>query len=173
MTILQQLLSNQVLVCGLAGWWLAQALKVPIHWIFTRELDFSQWFASGGMPSSHSSLMVGTTVAVGLYHGFDTALFAVSMAITMIVTYDASGVRRQAGFHAARINDMRQQFEIITDRFNEFVSQFDDFLAGKPIDENHLLEERLKEVIGHTPAQVYGGTILGIITTIIIWLIWP
>jgi uncharacterized protein len=171
--MLRQLLSNQVLVCGLVGWWLAQALKVPIHWYFTRELDFSQWFASGGMPSSHSSLVMGTTVAIGLYDGFDTSLFALAMAITMIVTYDASGVRRQAGFHAARINDMRKQFELVTDSFNEFISQFDDFLAGKPLIENKLLEERLKEVIGHTPAQVYGGTFLGIVTTIIIWLIWP
>lgn len=169
----RQLFSNQVLICGLVGWWLAQALKVPIHWYFTRKLDFSQWFASGGMPSSHSSLVVGTTVAIGLYEGFDTPLFALAMAITMIVTYDASGVRRQAGFHAARINDMRQQFELLTDSINEFIEQFDDFLAGKPIIENDLLEERLKEVIGHTPAQVYGGTILGIATSIIIWLIWP
>lgn len=171
--MLRQLLSNQVLVCGLAGWWLAQALKVPIHWFFTRELDFSQWFASGGMPSSHSSLVVGTTVAIGLYEGFDTPLFALAMAMSMIVTYDARGVRRQAGFHAARINDMRQQFDLFTQHFNDFIEQFDDFLAGKPLIENDLLEERLKEVIGHTPAQVYGGTILGIITTLIIWLIWP
>lgn len=170
--ILRQLLSNQVLICGLAGWWLAQILKVPIHWIFTREVDMGLWFSSGGMPSSHASLVVGTTTAIGLYIGFDSPLFALSIALTMIVTYDASGVRRQAGFHAVRINDLRYQFNLITENFNEFIGQFDDFLAGKPLAENELLEERLKEVIGHTPAQVYTGTLLGILTSWIIWALW-
>ena len=171
--IWRELAANQVLICGLAGWWLAQALKVPIHWIFTRQWNLGLWFSSGGMPSSHSSLVVGTTTAIGLYLGFDSALFAVAMALTMIVTYDASGVRRQAGFHAARINDMKAQIDIFAKNFNEFIDQFDDFIAGKPLIENDFLEDRLKEVIGHTPAQVVGGTILGIITTLIIWTIWP
>lgn len=170
--IWQELAANQVLICGLAGWWLAQFLKVPIHWLFTRQLDLTMWFASGGMPSSHSSLVVGTTTAIGLYVGFDSPVFAVAMALTMIVTYDASGVRRQAGYHAARINDMKQQFDQFTRNFNEFLTQFDDFMAGKPLMENEALEERLKEVLGHTPAQVVGGTLLGIVTTLIIWSFW-
>jgi acid phosphatase family membrane protein YuiD len=170
--ILRDIVTNQVLICGLAGWWLAQLLKVPIHWLFTREWDLGLWFSSGGMPSSHSSLVVGTTVAIGLYVGFDSPLFAVAVALTMIVTYDASGVRRQAGFHAARINDMKQQFDLFTQHFNEFIDQFDDFIAGKPLIENQVLEERLKEVIGHTPAQVIGGTILGIVTSLVIWSLW-
>jgi len=105
---------------------------------------------TGGMPSSHSALMTAITLAIGLYHGFDTPIFALGVAITMIVTYDAAGVRQQAGIHAQRINVL-----------------FDELLHGHPINEKDL-----REVIGHTPLEVLGGILLGLVVATSQWLIW-
>jgi acid phosphatase family membrane protein YuiD len=112
---------------------------------------WAMFFAAGGMPSSHSALLVSGTLAVGLYHGFDNPLFGIAVAITMIVTHDASGVRRQAGMHAERINVL-----------------FEELLKGHIWDENDL-----KEVIGHTPLEVAGGIILGLLVAIVQWKVWP
>jgi hypothetical protein len=102
------------------------------------------------MPSSHSALMVASTLTTGMYYGFDTPIFALGVAITMIVVYDAAGVRRQAGMHAERINVL-----------------FDELLHG------HLWsEEELREVIGHTPLEVTGGILLGFLVAGAEWLIW-
>jgi acid phosphatase family membrane protein YuiD len=92
--------------------------------------------------------MVGATTGIGLHDGFDTSVFALSVAITMIVLYDAAGVRRQAGMHAQKINVL-----------------IEELLAGHPVSEEQLLE-----VIGHTPMEVSGGVLLGIAVGIIYWL---
>ncbi len=151
MNIFEQLIYNKVLDAVLAGWLIAQALKIPTEYLRSRRWMWSMFFAPGGMPSSHSALMVAGTVATGLYHGFDTPVFAIAVGITMIVVHDAAGVRRQAGFHAERINFL-----------------FEELLKG------HAWSEKdLKEVIGHTPLEVIGGIILGFIVAITEWLIWP
>ena len=95
--------------------------------------------------------MVTTTLCIGLYYGFGSPLFALSFAILMIVIYDATGVRRQAGFHAQKINLM-----------------FEEFFSGRPIP-----QERLKEVLGHSPRQVIGGIVLGTLVALTIYGIWP
>ncbi len=102
------------------------------HRIFTRSRRWlwAMFFAAGGMPSSHTALMVSGTLAVALYHGFDSPIFGIAVAATMIIAHDAAGVRRQAGIHAERINVL-----------------FEELLKGHMWDENEL-----KEVIGHTPA---------------------
>ena len=102
--MLIELLKNHVLIAGLTAWGLAQFLKVPIYYALTRKVNFAWMFSSGGMPSSHSALMTATTTGIGLHIGFDTPVFALAFALTMIVTYDAAGVRRQAGIHAEKIN---------------------------------------------------------------------
>ncbi len=94
--------------------------------------------------------MTGTVFAIGLYHGFDNPIFALGVAITMIVTYDAAGVRRQAGIHAQRINLL-----------------FGELLNGHPVSEKDL-----REVLGHTPLEVMGGILLGLIVATGQWLIW-
>ncbi len=151
MIILDQLLHNKVLIAVLEGWLIAQALKIPTEYFRSRRWMWAMFFAPGGMPSSHSALLVSGTIAVGLYHGFDNPLFGIAVAITMIVVHDAAGVRRQAGMHAERINLL-----------------FDELLKGHMWDENAL-----KEVIGHTPLEVVGGIILGFIVAIGQWIIWP
>ncbi len=143
----QQLLNNPILIAGLTAWGLAQVLKIPVDYILYRRFSIAPMFSSGGMPSSHSALMTATTTAIGLYSGFDTPAFALAFALSMIVTYDAAGVRRQAGIHAEKINLL-----------------FKELLTGHPIS-----EERLKEVLGHTPQQVFVGSLLGIAIALLLW----
>ena len=144
------LIQNQELIAGLIAWLLAQIIKLPLDYLWTRKWNWALLITTGGMPSSHSSLVTGTVFAIGLYNGFDSPLFALGVAITMIVTYDAAGVRRQAGIHAQRINVL-----------------FDELLRG------HIFSEKdLREVLGHTPLEVAGGILLGIIVATAQWLIW-
>jgi len=144
------LFQNKALIAGLVAWLLAQVIKLPLNYFYTRKWNWALLLTTGGMPSSHSSLMTATVFAIGLYHGFDDPLFALGVAITMIVTYDAGGVRRQAGIHAQRINVL-----------------FGELLHGHPISEKDL-----REVLGHTPLEVMGGILLGLVVATAQWLIW-
>src|SRR5512136_975924 len=100
------ILQNNVLIGALVGWLIAQLLKVPIEYLQTHRWNWALLVQAGGMPSSHSALIVGITHGIGLSAGFDTPLFALAFAIAMIVIYDATGIRRQAGTHAEMINAM-------------------------------------------------------------------
>ena len=141
---------NKPLIAGLIAWLLAQVIKIPLDFLRTRKWNWSLLLTTGGMPSSHSSLMTATTLAIGLYHRFNNPLFALGVALTMIVTYDAAGVRQQAGIQAQRINLL-----------------FDELLRGHPINQKDL-----REVIGHTPLEVAGGILLGLIVATSQWLVW-
>lgn len=141
---------NRVLITMLIAWLLAQVIKIPLDYLYTRRWNWALLLSVGGMPSSHTSLLASATMAIGLYHGFDNPLFALGVAITMVVTYDAAGVRRQAGIHAQRINVIFQ--ELLRGRFDQ---------------------NELREVLGHTPLEVTGGVLFGIAVALIVWLIWP
>ena len=142
---------NVVLIAALTAWWIAQIIKVPLEYLHSKKWDWALLFSAGGMPSSHSALVAGATHAIGLYSGFNSPLFALAFAFSMIVIYDATGIRRQAGKHAEIINQM------ITD-----------LASGHP-----LKEETLREVLGHTPLQAFMGTLLGLVTAQIFWFLWP
>jgi len=144
------LFDNKALIAGISAWLLAQIIKVPLDWFRTGHWNWALLLTTGGMPSSHSALMTATTLAIGLYYGLDHPAFALGIAITMIVTYDAAGVRQQAGIHARRINVL-----------------FGELLHGHPISEKDL-----REVLGHTPLEVIGGILLGLVTATGQWLIW-
>ncbi len=146
----EQLISNKVLIVAIIAWGLAQFLKVPIEYIRYRRRNWALWFSSGGMPSSHSALVTAITLSIGLFYGFDTPVFALSTGISMVVIYDAARVRREAGRHAEKINVL----------INEFFS-------GQTIS-----EKQLKEIIGHTPAQVSAGILLGAILAYGFWWVW-
>lgn len=148
--IFREIIGNPVLFVGIFAWFLAQFLKVPIQYILYRKTNWGLWFSSGGMPSSHSALMSSITFAIGMFSGFDTPIFALAFAVSMIVIYDAAGVRREAGRHAEKLNIL----------VNEFFS-------GQPIS-----EKQLKEVIGHTPAQVLAGIALGVGTVLLFYMSW-
>jgi uncharacterized protein len=142
-------LHNTVLISALIAWATAQGLKVPMEYLRSRRWQWAMMLAAGGMPSSHSALIVGATQAIGLHQGYDSPLFALGVVITMIVTYDAAGVRRQAGKHAERINML-----------------FEELMRGQVPD-----EKELREVLGHTPLEVLGGVLWGIGVATLMWLI--
>ncbi|MFZ5966274.1 MAG: divergent PAP2 family protein [Bacillota bacterium] len=141
MTFLQQIFRNEILNAALASWFVAQALKVIITFVQEKRINLYRFVGSGGMPSSHSSLVMGLSTAVGLKAGWDSMLYAIALTFALVIMYDASGVRRAVGKQAIILN------KIIEDRHNH-----------KPIG-----EQRLKELIGHTPFEVFAGAILGII----------
>jgi acid phosphatase family membrane protein YuiD len=137
--VMADLLANRVLVAALLAWTLAQVIKVPLNYALRREWDWSLVLSSGGMPSSHTALVTGVSIGIGLQEGFTSPLFAIAGVVAMIVIYDATGVRRHAGDHARVLNLM-----------------IDELLTGHP-----LAEKELKEVLGHTPREVVGGLLLG------------
>jgi len=136
-----QLAGNYVFVVGFWGWFLAQFFKIFTKWYKTGILSPMAFFDSGGMPSSHSSLCSAVTTAVAIHHGLGSSLFAVCTCFSVIVMYDAMGVRRHAGLQAQVLNAV-----------------VDDLLEGHPVS-----ERKLKEVLGHTPRQVMCGAILGLL----------
>ena len=150
---LADILQNKALIAGLFAWATAQVIKLPIDYIRTHKWNWSLLLTTGGMPSSHSALVTATTLAIGLYYGFNHPTFALGVVITMVVTYDAAGVRQQAGIHAQRINML-----------------FDEIMSGQPLNEKEL--DELREVLGHTPLEVVGGIVLGVLVAIIQWSIW-
>ena len=149
--MLNELFSNKVLMTAMAAWVIGQFLKLPGYYILHRKWNWGMIFSPGGLPSSHSSLITATTLSIGLYHGFSNPLFGLAMAISMIVIYDATGVRRQAGLHARVINEIMQEI-----------------FAGRPVP-----EKKLREVLGHTPFEAIAGILLGILIAISYWLLFP
>ena len=143
---------NPVLIGGLSAWALAQVLKLPIEYFRSRNWDWSLLLRAGGMPSSHSALVTAGAHGIGLFVGFDSTLCALSVALALIVIYDATGIRRQAGKHATIINAMVQ-----------------DILEG------HALrsQEKLREVLGHSPIEALVGFLLGLGTAQLIYFLWP
>jgi acid phosphatase family membrane protein YuiD len=147
---LLSLFQNHVLWSALAAWGLAQGLKIPLDYIQSRRWNWALLLSAGGMPSSHAALAVAAAHAIGLYDGFGSSLFAIAVVICMVVIYDATGIRRQAGIHAQTINVL-----------------VDELLKGHPVSENQL-----REVLGHTPLEVAGGFVLGLVVTQLLWFVW-
>ena len=145
------LIHNNVLIAAILSWIIGQFLKAPLDYVLNKRWNWGIILSPGGMPSSHSALVTSVTLAIGLQEGFGTPLFALAFAISMIVIYDAAGVRRQAGIHAERINEMMK-------------SLFEG--SGIP-------EKELKEVLGHTPFEVITGVILGIIISVVLYWLLP
>ena len=133
------------------SWTIGQFLKAPLDYVLNKRWNWGIILSPGGMPSSHSALVTSVTLAIGLQEGFGSPLFALSFAISMIVIYDAAGVRRQAGIHAERINEMMKSF-----------------FEGRGIP-----EKELKEVLGHTPFEVITGVILGIVISLVLYWLLP
>ena len=142
------------LVTCIVAWIVSSILKIPVFFFMHRKFNIKLAFGTGGMPSSHSATLSGTTLAIGLFSGFDDPAFAIAVAITMIVVYDAAGVRREAGYHAEALNRMLDDWFVI---------------AKTPNEE----QKKLKEMLGHTPVEVVGGVLTGLATALILWLIWP
>ena len=132
-----QILDNAVLAWGLAACGLAQLSKLLIEFIVHRRFRPAVLIETGGMPSSHSALVTGTAAAAGWQEGFASPVFALASTVAFVVMYDASGVRRAAGFTAERVNALP------------------DTLWVTP------LEKPLKERLGHSRLEVLVGSLLG------------
>ena len=141
MNFFEGVISNPAFEVAFFSWLCAQILKVFTNLHKDRKLDLYRLVGSGGMPSSHSSFVMGLSTAIGLMEGWDSSVYAVSLVFSLIVMYDASGVRRSVGKQAMIINHMITEF----------------YKTHK------IKEEKLKELVGHTPYEVFAGALLGII----------
>ncbi len=138
---------NRVLFFALFWWGLVQLVKVPIYYLRYRKFKPGLLVSAGGMPSSHSSLVCALTTATALHDGMNSTAFAICFVLSMVVMYDAAGVRHAASIQARLINKM-----------------IDELFEGHPIN-----EERLKELLGHTRVEVFVGALIGIFGTLLLW----
>ena len=133
------------LVVPILVWIAIQSFKVMYDLVVTKKFNFKRIMGAGGMPSSHSAIVTGLATLIGKYPGVDTPIFAVSFIVALVVMYDACGVRRAAGKQAALLNK----------------------IVETPGLTNVQVQERLVEVLGHTPLQVIVGATIGIIVGLV------
>lgn len=140
------LLQNRIILASLSGWLVAQSIKVMLGIIREKRFNFRWFVGSGGMPSSHAATVTALATSVGLSVGFATAPFAISAVLAFVIMFDSQGVRRQSGHQAEALNKI-----------------FEDIYWNKGIQ-----QERLKELFGHTPVEVFAGSCIGILTAILV-----
>lgn len=138
---LQKAINNKYIYIPLIVWFCIQVFKVVSDLITTKKFNFKRIMGAGGMPSSHSAVVTSLATLIGKYQGVDTPIFAMSLIFAMVVMYDAAGVRRAAGKQATLLNKIVQT----------------PGLSGVQV------QEKLVEVLGHTPLQVFVGAFIGII----------
>ena len=138
-----ELLQNRLLVSALLAWLAAQVIKTILYSLTNRTLDLRRLFGDGGMPSGHSATVTALAASAAFSCGLDSAAFAISAILAVVVMHDAMGVRRQAGKHAKAINELMETL-------------------GSDI----APEEKLQEFLGHTPLQVCLGAVLGFLVAL-------
>lgn len=138
---LLKFLSNKCIYIPFLLWLTIQAFKVIYDLVKTKQFNFKRIMGAGGMPSSHSAVVTSLAVLIGRGCGFDSEIFALSIIFAAVVMYDAAGVRRAAGKQARLLNK----------------------IVNTPGLSNLEVREKLTEVLGHTPKEVFVGAIIGII----------
>lgn len=128
------------------AWFISQVLKVIRGNLVERRFDFRWLFDTGGLPSSHSATVGALSTSVGRYYGFGSIPFLITLVFTVITMFDAAGVRRAVGRQASILNKM------IDDLYKK----------------GQVPETRLKELLGHTPFEVFAGAFLGVLTSLIL-----
>ena len=131
---------NKIFLTAFFAWLLAQGTKVVTGVIREKKLNFKWFLDAGGMPSTHTATVTALSTAVGLTQGFNSPLFAITLLFTIIVLFDATGFRRAMGRQASLLNTM-----------------MDDIYVGRKVP-----EERVRELLGHTPVEVIAGGMIGI-----------
>lgn len=149
------------ILAALLGMLIAQFVKIPIHFLTSGEINWKLMFSTGGMPSSHTSTIISLTTAIGLTSGFYSNEFAICVVVAAIVMHDATGVRRHAGYHAEVLN------KLLVD-FNRLIETLKD-----PNLKKTESREKLKELLGHQPAEVFFGAITGIIIGVLTYYFYP
>ena len=142
---------NYVLVVAVLSWVLVQIIKTTIHVIKHKSFNPERLLGAGGMPSSHSALVCSATIAVVRKVGVGSPEFAIMFIFALVVMYDAMGVRRAAGLHAKEINKMNKYLE-----------------SEQNYENTNDKNKELKEYLGHTPFEVLGGALLGILIALIV-----
>jgi acid phosphatase family membrane protein YuiD len=138
---------NNIFWTAAAAWLIAQTIKVALGVIREKRFNFKWFVGTGGMPSSHTAAAAGLATSIGTTYGFDSGLFAIAITFTLIVMFDAQGVRFSSGRQAEILNKM-----------------LDDIYWKKKLD-----EDKLKEFLGHTPVQVWAGAALGILVSLLLY----
>ena len=138
------LIANNVLVACVVAWSVAQVSKPVLHYVHTRRFNFRYLLSAGGMPSSHSAVVVALATRIGLETGLSSIPFALAAVFAAVVMYDAAGVRRAVSLQARVLNRMLTEM----------------------IEAQHFNEHRLRELIGHTPFEVFVGALLGALSAI-------
>ena len=146
MNTIMSIITNKYIYIPFATWFFVQTFKVICDLIITKKFNFKRIMGAGGMPSSHSTLVTVLTAMIGKNEGLGSPLFAVSLAFALVVMYDACGVRQAAGKQARLLNK-------IIDTPG---------LTGVEV------SEKLVEVLGHTPIQVFAGATIGIIVGMLV-----
>ena len=139
-----QLLSNDALLTAALAWFLAQISKLIIVLLRERQIQLSYLTSAGGMPSSHSAVVVALATRIGMDHGISSPLFAIAFVFAGVVLYDAAGIRRAVSVQARILNRMLEEV-LELKRFNE---------------------KRLLELLGHTPFEVFIGSLLGMLVAL-------
>lgn len=142
MTFWEDIFNNKAIILPVFSWFLAQLYKFLHCLVVNKKIDFMKFVSSGGMPSSHSAISVCLATILGMQYGFGSGIFAFSVVFAFIVMADAAGVRRAAGKQAALLNKLANS----TRKFRA--------------------EKDLKELLGHTPVEVFAGAALGILVAL-------
>lgn len=139
-------IQNKYIYVPMLLWFLIQTYKVIHDLVTTKKFNFKRILGAGGMPSSHSAVVTSLATLVGKYEGVDTPIFAIALILALVVMYDACGVRRAAGKQARLLNKIIET----------------PGLTGVQV------SEKLVEVLGHTPVQVFVGALIGIVAGLIV-----
>jgi uncharacterized protein len=152
------LIRNEPLVSAGASWLLAAFIKFILVLLATKQIDWERLLGTGGMPSTHTTPVVACATSIGLVAGFDNPLFALGAVFTVVVAYDAAGIRRHAGEQARAINNLIQDMA----KLGPYKGQnMESFFKRWNIEE-------LETLLGHNPIEVFVGVVLGIFTALII-----
>ena len=154
MQYITNLLHNHVFITAASAWALAQVIKTILDLILTKGFHPERLVGAGGMPSCHSATVCALALSCLYEHGAGSTYFAISAMLAIIVMYDARGVRRETGTQAVVIN------QIV-----EYLSNPNDPRYKDP----EFSEEKLKELVGHTPLQVFFGAVVGIIVAVFVY----
>lgn len=147
-TFFSQLMENKVLIAAVLGWTAAQLIKTLLVLILERELRLERLMGSGGMPSSHSATVCALAASAAVVYGVDSGTFAIAAIFAFIVMYDACNVRLETGKQAVAINEIRDLLQ--------------------KMGEDLSVEEKFKELVGHTLPQVLVGALLGLAIGVLI-----
>lgn len=141
---------------------IAQLLKVILILIFDRKLDVNKIVATGGMPSSHSSAVVCMATLIYYFEGIDSTVFALAVCLALVVMHDAMSVRYAVGQQAKSLNNLTQLFEQVYSQFDELIHT----------DKQEVKLAKIKELLGHSPFEVFVGAIHGMLHAIIFYKIY-